>query len=156
MTILYSNGCSYTANFGLERDNRYPVLIANYFGWTVEDRAIPGSCNSKIIRSSMRDCINLLERKEPIVALIQLTHRERFEYAGTPTKENHWKYGGLSHDNLEIDPKIHDEYESVSPLDEKNWPSEIVSYAKQSIALQKITALNSDLLCSVVGLSSFF
>lgn len=156
MTILYSNGCSYTANFNLDRKERYPILIAKHFNWKVHDRAIPGSCNSKIIRSAMRDCVNLLTRNEPIIALIQLTHQERFEYAGTPNKENHWKYGRLSFEQLNIDTATHDEFESINPLDEKNWPPEIVSYAKQYIALQKISALNTNILYSVVGLTSFF
>jgi hypothetical protein len=155
MTILYSNGCSYTANFELERKDRYPELIAGHFGWQISNCAIPGNCNSIIMRRAMRDCINLLKHNEPIVALIQLTHQHRFEYAGTPTKENHWKYG-LPIDRLIIDHQIDDNFESINPLDEKNWPKEIVDYAKQHIALQNTDALNTNVLYSVAGLASFF
>ena len=155
MTVLYSAGCSYTANFDLERDQRYPLLIGKHFGWSVVDHAVPGYCNSIIVRRAMRDCINLLKNNEPIVALIQLTHQHRFEYAGTPNKENHWKYG-LPVDRLTINHQVDDEFESINPLDEKNWPSEIVGYAKQHIALQNIDALNTNILYSIVGLAAFF
>ena len=155
MSVLYSAGCSYTANFDLEKDQRYPLLIGKHFGWTVVDHAIPGSCNSIIIRRAMRDCINLLKNNEPIVALIQLTPHHRFDYAGTPTKENCWKYG-LSVDRLTIDSQIDDEFESINPLDKKNWPTEIIGYAKQHIALHNTNALNTNVLYSVVGLASFF
>lgn len=156
MTILYSNGCSYTANYNIERSERYPILIAKHFKWMVQDKAIPGNCNSKIIRSAMRDCVSLLKQEKPIVAMIQLTHQERFEYAGKPTKENAWKYG-LLHDQVEnIDKQIFDQFESINPMDEKHWPKEIVQYAKQHLILQKIDALNTNLFHSIIGLASFF
>jgi hypothetical protein len=139
----------------VERENRYPLLVGKHFNWEVVDKAIPGSCNSKIIRCAMRDCINLLSQNQPMVALIQLTHRERFEYAGTPDKNNYWKYG-LSLDQTHCDPAVDDQFESIKPMDENSWPKEIVSYAKQYFTLQKISALNTNILHSVIGLAAFF
>jgi hypothetical protein len=145
MTILYSNGCSFTANYEVPRPQRYPLLIGKHFNWQVVDRAIAGSCNSKIIRCSMRECISLLKHNEPIVALIQLTFKERFEYAGTCNDSNSWKYG-----------RYGDQFESINPMDQQHWPSEITQYAKTHIALQQSEALNTNLLHGVIGLSSFF
>ena len=71
MTILYSNGCSYTANFDLNRDDRYPIIIAKKLGWQCYDRAEPGSCNSRIIRTTINDCLKLKNQSEEIVALIE-------------------------------------------------------------------------------------
>lgn len=154
MTILYSNGCSFTANHKVSRWRRYPLLIGKHFNWSVVDRAIPGSCNSKIIRCTMRDCIALLKQNKPIVALIQLTYKERFEYAGTPDGSNNWKYGEVN-TGLECIP-ANDQFESVKADDLKNWPDEIKQYAKLHTILQKSDALNAELLARVIGLVSFF
>ena len=154
MTILYSNGCSFTANYNVPRRKRYPLLIGKHFNWQVVDRAIPGSCNSKIIRCAIRDCIDLLKHNEPIVALIQLTFKERFEYAGTPNGTNNWKYG-------EVNNGIHyiqasDQFESLKPADHENWPDEVIQYAKLYTVLQKSDAVNAELFSRLVGLVSFF
>jgi hypothetical protein len=51
---------------------------------------------------------------------------------------------------------IDDLFESINPMDEKNWPSEIVSYAKQHLALENLEAINSVLMHNIIGLTSFF
>jgi hypothetical protein len=145
MTILYSNGCSFTANTKLEREYRYPLLVGEHFGWEVHDRAIAGNCNSKIIRCTMRDCLRLLGRKEDIVALVQLTFKERWEYAGNPIGPNQWQYGWCE-----------DLFEVIKPSDENNWPPEIKNYAKQIFLSQKPNALYSQLFSNLLGLVSFF
>ncbi len=85
MTILYSNGCSYTANFDLLRQDRYPIILAERLGWEVQDRAEPGSCNARIIRTTIEDCIKLKDDHTDIVALVQLTHLYRTEYCDNST-----------------------------------------------------------------------
>jgi len=144
MTILYSNGCSYTGNNWVERDQRYPKIIADHFKWNIQDSAIPGSCNRQIIRCSMRDVIELSCQNEPVVALIQLTHLFRFEYAGTKVFDNQWKYAN------------NDLFESVKPADESNWPTEIQTWAKHTILLQKPMAELEKLFCSIVGIVGLF
>jgi len=155
MTILYTNGCSYTANNDVNREFRYPHLIGKHFNWRVEDKSVPGFCNSIIIRRAMRDCIRLLATGEPIVALVQLTHQDRFEFAGTPTIENHWKYD-LPIDRLIIDPQIDDYFESIRAEDVNSWPPNIKDYAKQTVLSQKAEAVDSNFLHWTVGLASFF
>jgi hypothetical protein len=154
MTILYSNGCSFTANYDLPRWRRYPLLIGKHFNWSVVDRAIPGSCNSKIIRCAIRDCISLLKHNEPIVALIQLTFKERFEYAGTPNGTNNWKYGEIN-TGFNCIPAS-DQFESLKGDDPANWPDEVKQYAKIHTALQKSNAINAELFSRIIGLVSFF
>jgi len=154
MTILYSNGCSFTANWNLPRWHRYPLLIGKHFGWQVVDRAIPASCNSKIIRCAMRDCIDLLKHNKPIVAMIQLTFKERFEYSGTPDGSNNWKYGEVN-TGINFVP-ARDTFESLKPGDEKNWPDEVKQYAKIHTILQKPSAIDAELFSRLVGLVSFF
>lgn len=144
MTILYSNGCSFTDNRLIDQDDRYPYLIGKQLGWHVRAAAIAGSCNSRIIRCTMRDCIELLNRNEPIVALIQLTFLSRFEYAGTPTTETQWMYARL------------DEFESIKPNDLSGLPTEVAQWAKLTALLHKYSAAWSQLYPSIVGLISFF
>ena len=154
MTILYSNGCSFTANRDVPRWHRYPSVISKHFDWQLIDRAVSGSCNSKIIRCAMRDCIDLLTHNEPIVALIQLTFKERFEYAGTPDDSNRWKYGEI---NTGIDfVPAQDQFESLKPSDYENWPDEVKQYAKLHTVLQKPDAVDAELFSRLVGLVSFF
>lgn len=145
MTILYSNGCSFTANMKLDREHRYPWLVGNHFGWKVHDKAVAGNCNSKIIRCTMRDCVRLLERKEKIQALVQLTFKERWEYAGNPDGLKKWQYSFCE-----------DLFEVIKPGDEANWPLEIKNYAKQVFLSQKPNALYSQLFSNLLGLVSFF
>ena len=85
MKILYTNGCSYTANFELDAQKRYPAILAKRLGWSLVDRAEPGSCNRRIIRTTIEDCLKLKQQGQEITALIQLSHLNRTEY---PTVEN--------------------------------------------------------------------
>lgn len=144
MTILYSNGCSFTDTRWYEPQYRYPFLIGKHFEWEVNAKAIAGSCNSRIIRCTIRDCINLLERNEPIVALIQLTYLSRFEYAGTRDAMNKWKYAES------------DEFESVKPNDLDGLPPDVVQWAKLTSLLHKDSAAWSQLYSDIVGLVGFF
>ena len=102
----------------------------------------------------MRDCIDLLTHNEPIVALIQLTFKERFEYAGTPTGDNNWKYGEIN-TGLDFVP-ARDPFESLKPGDHTNWPDEVKEYAKLHTVLQKPNAIDAELFSRLVGLTAFF
>lgn len=145
MTILYSNGCSFTANNWIEREKRYPILIGNHYGWTTHDRAMPGTCNTKIIRCAMRDCLNLITHNEKIIALVQLTFKERWEYAGNPLGSNSWQYGNSN-----------DQFETIKFGNEANWPAEIKNFAMQIFLSQKANALYAQLFSQLLGLVSFF
>jgi len=102
----------------------------------------------------MRDCIDLLKHNEPIVAMIQLTFKERFEYAGTLTGANNWKYGEIN-TGLDFVP-AHDQFESIKPGDDINWPDEVKQYAKLHTVLQKPNAIDAELFSRLIGLVSFF
>ena len=147
MAILYSNGCSFTANFDVDRSMRYPTLIGKHFVWEVIDHALPQSCNSKIIRCTIRDCLQLLDQNEKITALIQLTFLERFEYAGDPNGANQWQYSNGT---------IRDEFEVIKSNDDANWPKEIRKYANSIFMHQRYNALCAQLFSNLVGLISFF
>jgi len=76
--IVYSNSCS----FGLrpQLNPAYSDIIALELSATTINRARPGGCNRRIIRSSLRDLIELRQKtNESIVALIGLSYFFRTE-----------------------------------------------------------------------------
>jgi hypothetical protein len=86
--------------------------------------------------------------------MIQLTFKERFEYAGTPDEHNRWKYGEIN-TGLSFVP-ARDTFESLKPGDDENWPNEVKQYAKIHTVLQKSNAIDAELFSRLVGLVSFF
>lgn len=145
MTILYSNGCSFTDWRHIPREQRYPIIIGERQGWSVHDRGLPGSCNSRIIRTTIRDCCALLPRQEPIVALIQLTFLDRYEYPGVATADNRWKY-----ENGDL-------FESVTPGQMQDSDSDVVnSWIRSNLLLHSDAAACLQLFASLIGLTAFF
>jgi hypothetical protein len=145
MTILYSNGCSFTDWRYIPREHRYPVIIGERMNWSVHDRGLPGSCNSRIIRTTIRDCCSLLDKGEPIVALIQLSFLNRYEYAGTPTSDNRWKY------------ENGDKFESLTPGKLYDGESELVqTWFRANLLLHNDEAAYMQLFASIIGLVGFF
>ena len=139
MTILYSNGCSYTANFDLNRQDRYPIILSERLGYTCIDRAEPGSCNSRIIRVTIDDCIQLKNKNEKIIALIQLSHLARTEY---PDETN----------------PIGDLFFSVKPglANNVQLPKDIQTYVNLYWKIYNDKLMVLDLLTKLVGLIGFF
>lgn len=148
MTILYSNGCSYTANMVLEPEQKYPYLLSQRLGWDLRTAAIAGSCNRRIIRSTMRDCIKL-STQDHVFALIQLTHLHRTEYAGIKTVNNQFKY---SYDERYFE---YDKFEGVKPNDYTGLPSRVKDWAELGFSLHVEDAEFSRLCADVLGLVSF-
>jgi hypothetical protein len=139
MTILYSNGCSYTANHDLNRKDRYPIILADQLGYRCIDRAEPGSCNSRIIRVTINDCIKLKKDNENILALIQLSHLARTEY---PDETN----------------PLDDLFFSIKPEVSNNLHLEkdVQMYSNLYWKLYSDKIMVMDLLTKLVGLVGFF
>lgn len=144
MTILYSNGCSYTANFVLESHQRYPYLLADKLKWTLKSAAIPGSSNRRIIRCTIRDCIKLLDQSKSIFALIQLSHMSRTEFAGVKTTQNQWKYAE------------DDQFESINGPDCPDISDIASAWSKKSLLLHNEHAELTRLMSDIISLTAFF
>jgi len=144
MTILYSNGCSYTDNHLVQKNQRYQYIIAERFGWDIKDAAIPGSCTSRIIRCTIRDCLKLLNKGEPIVALIQLTHLTRIEYSGDRSGQNSWRYAN------------EDLFESLNGPDNPMNPPEAQQYVKSSFMVHNELATLTNIMAFLITLTAFF
>jgi hypothetical protein len=74
--ILYSNSCSFGAPG--QCHDVYSDYVAKEYSATLINKGVSGSCNRRIIRSSLRDLIEL-KNKSDIVALIGLTFISRTE-----------------------------------------------------------------------------
>jgi len=142
MTILYVNGCSYTANLKLEKHARYPSLLSYHLKWKLADNSWPGSSNARIIRCTVKDCLKLRNNSsEKIFALIQLTHLFRTELF-TPTVENN--------DWLDIT----DAFSSIKPND--NLSYEYKQYADSFFKINTFESLMLQLMPQLLGLTAFF
>ena len=77
INTVYSNSCSFGApNQG---HKVYADYVAEKFNATVINQGIPGSCNRRIIRSTLRDLIDLSSTQQNILALIGLSFVSRTE-----------------------------------------------------------------------------
>ena len=86
--IVYVNGDSYA---DMSDGLRYSDYLGNMLGCQSQNAAIPGSANSRIIRSSLRDLMQLQKTQSDIVAVVALTYTIRCElWDPTHTKEK-WR-----------------------------------------------------------------
>jgi len=74
--IVYTNGCSYAV---VSNGKRYSEFLAESLGAESVNAAVNGSCNDRILRSSLRDLINLKKQHDDIVAVISLSFILRTE-----------------------------------------------------------------------------
>lgn len=74
--LVYVNGDSYAA---AKKFKIYGEHIADYFNSQFINNAVPGSSNSRIFRTSLRDLIDLKEKNKNILACISLSFIFRTE-----------------------------------------------------------------------------
>jgi hypothetical protein len=75
--ILYSNSCSFGAPF--QGHTVYPEVVANSLSAKLVNDGIPGSCNRRIIRSTLRSLIQQKKQTDDITALVGLSFISRTE-----------------------------------------------------------------------------
>ena len=142
--IVYSNSCSFgAANQG---HKIYPDIIAEKISGKLHNNGMGGSCNRRIIRTSLRSLIELKETHSDILALIGLTFISRTELwqphlqlktsnDGDFHSITNWKAGLLSTvhpDSHKLaGPKVRDYY--------KNW---LLHFSKEAA----VTNLLSDII----------
>jgi len=75
--IVYSNSCSFGS---IQEHVIYPELVSTELKGKLLNEGIPGSCNRRIIRSSIRSLIDIRKHHiGPVLALIGLTFISRTE-----------------------------------------------------------------------------
>jgi len=85
--LVYSNSCSFGYTNG---PKAYPELIAKHLGARIINNGMHGSCNRRIIRTSLRDLLELRQTTDDhILALIGLTMLSRTEKWQPWLNQNH-------------------------------------------------------------------
>ena len=148
--IVYVNGDSYSC----ESDGkRYSEFLGETYNCDVINRSIGGSCNSRIIRSSLRELINLKKTHTNILAVIGLSFIFRSEVWNTI-------------DQLERFKNQDDgEFTSYQFAHGNNWfqnkavssttPSHLKDYAKQWLTYYNPEAEITNLFANIIGLHAW-
>ena len=102
--ILYVNGDSYSA---VSNGKRYSDFLGESLGRKVINNAIPGSCNDRIFRTSLRDLIQLKLQYSDVIAVISLSFPIRTELWDQHIKNNKFSNDG--------------EFTSIQPVTSKDW-----------------------------------
>jgi hypothetical protein len=87
--MIYVNGDSYLHNANDGRN--VASFLGEYTNDHVVDSSIPGSCNNRILRTSLRDLLVLKQTHENITAFIGLTYIFRSDVWDTINQPERWK-----------------------------------------------------------------
>jgi hypothetical protein len=114
---IYTNGCSFTYDNYIYHDLNsvgYGDILADRYNVDYLNMGLPGSCNRRIIRTTLRDAI---EFTNDTLVIVQLTLLQRTEKIFTPGQNNEWKLDNKQsyqeyHESIKGDPreKLNQEY----------------------------------------------
>jgi len=133
--IVYSNSDS----FGVVSNGKvYADFIAEHFGAKLIQKGLSGSCNQRIIRTTVRDLLEIHEN-EDVLVLLSVSSIYRTEY---------WSSKSISNDGHFSSIRIWETfYDKHSP--------NIAAFAKEFSLLHNDEAEMTNLYCSLVMLTSF-
>lgn len=146
--ILYVNGCSYAK---ISDGKRYSDFLGEHLKCKSINAAISGSCNSRILRTSLRDLINLKKEHDDIIAVISLSFILRTElWYNDPNRQDEWKQSG---DGDFVSFRFANDHSWKEQL-EKNSLKEIspqfYNYAKNWLTWFNVEAETTNLLQQVI------
>jgi hypothetical protein len=75
---LYVNGCSYAMDYDIREQGikQYADLLSSQNGWTLNNSALPGTSNQRIIRSTVKDAVDFSPNTLAIISLTVLDRTE--------------------------------------------------------------------------------
>ena len=143
--ILYVNGDSYSA---VSNGKRYSDFLGESLGRKVINNAIPGSCNDRIFRTSLRDLIQLKLQYSDVIAVISLSFPIRTELWDQHIKNNKFSNDG--------------EFTSIQPVTSKDWyldktisEKKYKEFCKQFLTYYNIEAETVKLLQNIILLTAW-
>lgn len=100
--LVYTNSCSFGA--ADQGHKIYPEYVATALDAQLVNRGLPGACNRRIIRTSLRD-LNELHDKKNILALLGLTFVSRTELwqLDLPPQDNDGHFHSIIVDHSKVD-----------------------------------------------------
>lgn len=121
-------------------DRGYLEMLADRFDWTYHNAGKPGSCNRRIIRSTLRDAMNL---DETCLVLMQLTFLHRLEIPARQDGGNDWQFD------------MEDFFVSLKPTDEAKLPLKQKEFVRQHVLNYDAQAAMTDLTADLIMLSAY-
>jgi hypothetical protein len=134
---IYANGCSFTSDNFIRYNlgkSCYPEIIAQHRGVSCTNAALPGSCNRRIIRNTLRDTLAF---DSTTLVIVQLTFLTRTEKPYTPGQNNEWK---MEYANEEYHESIKDN--SNEPINQKYFETYMRFFDEQA----ELTNLAADII----------
>ena len=143
--IVYVNGDSYPAVSG---GLRYSEFLGQYYNCESINAAIAGSCNDRILRTSLRDLMQLKEIHDDIKVVISLSFILRTELWDTDRQVTRFVNDG--------------DFVSFQSTHAKNWTvnpeledSKFKQYTKQWLTWYNVEAITTNLLKDILLFSSW-
>lgn len=140
---IYGNGCSFIRDKlppHPECKPGYLDMLAEKLQISCTNAGLPGSCNRRIIRSTLRDSINY---DSSTLFIVQLTHLHRTEKSSRRNGINDWKFDR------------EDYFESVKPFNDSVEPHN-ADYVKHYLKHFDECAAMTDLTADVLMLAGWF
>jgi len=145
--IVYSNSCS----FGAPQEHiTYGEYVSNHLGGEFINKGIQGSCNRRIIRTTLRDLNELKSSNKEIIALVGLTFLSRTELwredLDVNDNDGHFHSLTINHSNLSWKDGLNTEHKDVHKYIDssvsgyyKEW---LYHYNRESAMTELLTDIN--------------
>jgi len=129
--LVYSNSCSFGASG--QGHTIYPELVANNLTAQLINRGKDGSCNRRIIRTTLRELNELKKKHKNILVLIGLTFISRTELwqPWLPVTDNDGHFSSIMINHNKIDWSISGLIDTIMPNIEQLADPQIQEYYKQ-------------------------
>jgi hypothetical protein len=151
--IVYSNSCS----FGVPtRQPVYANWVADHFNAKLVNKGKVGSCNRRIIRTSVRDLLDLKKQHDEILCLIGLTFISRTELwqPNIPADSNDGNFHSISVDFKKFS-WVNGLIDTWVPDIHLHAPTEIAEYYKQWLLHMNKEAIITELATDIIMFLNF-
>lgn len=154
--IVYSNACSFGMPVG-SPPLSYNSIIANHYGATLVSNHVPGSCNRRIVRSSLRDLIDLKQNNnDDILVLVGLSFIFRTELwqPDIPANKNDGHFHPIR-TNSRIWKNKQDYYVGNIEKECEHADPNLVDWYKQYLLWQNKESLVTEQLADLIMFAAF-
>lgn len=149
--IVYVNGDSFPY---MSDGKRYSDYLSEAFNCESVNSSIGGSCNSRIIRTTLRDLIELKKKDPDILAVISMSFTIRTELWDEETQAGYWKQcndGGFASYSFAVGTH----WFTDGIITNKGIPATMQAYAKQWLINFDIEAETTNLLSQCLLLTNW-
>jgi hypothetical protein len=148
--LVYSNSCSFGATN--QQYKIYPEIVANQLTAELINCGLPGSCNRRIIRTTLRDLLELKNQHKNILVLLGLTFITRTELwqPWLPAADNDGHFSSITADHKKIDWSINGLIDTIVPDIEKLVDARVQEYYKHWLNHYHPESVMTELLIDLI------